>query len=201
MEPLTSESKERAATARRARELLAEHQRNIHVRSDRLFAGLLVLQWLFAIGVALWLSPHQWAGVIRQTHVHVLAALLLGSVIVVFPVLMVLLRPGGVATRHVVGAGAGVGDVTLEQERSERRVVGRDRSTARATRQRGPCRRSSGRAALVGEAPPRPQSLAEPLGLSPARAVVRARGRRNLQGNHAEQGATAARDADAEHAG
>jgi signal transduction histidine kinase/CheY-like chemotaxis protein/HPt (histidine-containing phosphotransfer) domain-containing protein len=93
------------ATARRACELLAEHQRNIHVRSDRLFAGLLVLQWLFAIGVALWLSPHQWAGVIRQTHVHVLAALLLGSVIVIFPVLMVVLRPGGVATRHVVGAG------------------------------------------------------------------------------------------------
>jgi two-component system sensor histidine kinase/response regulator len=105
MEPLTSESKERAATARRARQLLAEHQRNIHVRSDRLFAGLLVLQWLIAIGVALWLSPHQWAGVIRETHVHVLAALALGAVIVTFPVLLVVLRPGTAITRHVVGAG------------------------------------------------------------------------------------------------
>jgi signal transduction histidine kinase/HPt (histidine-containing phosphotransfer) domain-containing protein len=105
MEPLTSESKERAATARRARELLAEQQRHIHVRSDRLFAGLLVLQWLFAIGVALWLSPYQWAGVIRQTHAHVLAALILGFVIVSLPVLLVVLCPGSVATRHVVGAG------------------------------------------------------------------------------------------------
>ncbi|HEY7157259.1 MAG TPA: histidine kinase dimerization/phospho-acceptor domain-containing protein, partial [Gemmataceae bacterium] len=105
MEPLTSESKERAATARRARQLLAEHQRNVYVRSDRLFAGLLVLQWLIAIGVALWLSPHQWAGVIRETHVHVLAALVLGFVIVSLPVLLVVLRPGGAVTRHVVGAG------------------------------------------------------------------------------------------------
>ncbi len=98
-------SPEAAATARRARQLLAKQQRHIYIRSDRLFAWLLVVQWLIAIGVALWLSPHQWAGVVRQTHFHVLAAVLLGSVIIAPPVLLVLLRPGSALSRHVLGAG------------------------------------------------------------------------------------------------
>ncbi len=70
-----------------------------------MFAWLLVVQWLIAVGVALWLSPHQWAGVVRQTHFHVLAAVLLGSVIIALPVLLVLLRPGSALSRHVLGAG------------------------------------------------------------------------------------------------
>ncbi len=92
-------------TARRARDLLAVHQRAIHVRSDRLFAALLVLQWLIAIAVALWLSPHEWTGGSRRTHPHVLVAVLLGAAIVSLPVLLVLLQPGRVATRHAIGIG------------------------------------------------------------------------------------------------
>ena len=62
----------------------------------------------------------------------------------------------------LVGAGAGVGDVTVEQERPERRVVGRDRSPTRATHHRGPGGGSSGRVAAVGEAPQRSGPAAEP---------------------------------------
>jgi two-component system sensor histidine kinase/response regulator len=105
MESIVADSSTRAATTRRAAELLGKHQRSIHVRSDELFARLLMLQWFLAIGAALWLSPHQWAGVVRQTHLHVYVAVFLGAVIVSLPVLMVILRPGATLTRHLVGAG------------------------------------------------------------------------------------------------
>src|SRR5581483_6559932 len=58
-----------------------------------------------AIGVAFWLSPYQWAGAVRQTHTHFLAALILGGAAISLPILLVLCRPGGTATRHAVGAG------------------------------------------------------------------------------------------------
>src|SRR5579883_2502801 len=96
---------ESAATARRAKQLLAEHQRVIHVRTDRLFAGLLILEWLAAICVSVWLSPHQWAGVIRQTHVHVIAAIFLGANIVILPVLLAYFRSGSELTRYVIAVG------------------------------------------------------------------------------------------------
>jgi signal transduction histidine kinase/CheY-like chemotaxis protein/HPt (histidine-containing phosphotransfer) domain-containing protein len=103
MTTLVLNSSADTATARRAHELLAEHQRSIHVRSDRLFAGLLLLQWLIALAVAWWLSPHQWAGVIKETHVHVLAAAVLGGLVVSLPLLLVTIRPGAVLTRHAIG--------------------------------------------------------------------------------------------------
>jgi hypothetical protein len=56
--------------------------------------------------------------------------------------------------RDVVGTGAGVGDVALEQERPERCIVGRDRSAPRTAGPGGSGRRSSGGAAATGEASP-----------------------------------------------
>jgi two-component system sensor histidine kinase/response regulator len=98
-----SNGEARAAIEVRARRLLSEHQRDIHVRTDRLFAGLLLLQWLVALSVAEWLSPHQWAGIVRQPHLHLLAALFLGGVLVALPVALALFRPGCTFTRHVIG--------------------------------------------------------------------------------------------------
>ena len=50
-------------------------------RTDRLFFWLLLGQWVFAIGLALWLSPYSWAGRSRQLHVHLQLAILLGGAI------------------------------------------------------------------------------------------------------------------------
>jgi signal transduction histidine kinase/HPt (histidine-containing phosphotransfer) domain-containing protein/ActR/RegA family two-component response regulator len=105
MESVVLDSSERAAMTRRANELLAQHQWTVHVRSDQLFGRLLILQWLIAISVAICLSPHQWQGVIRQTHLHVLVAVFLGAAIISLPLLMVRFLPGASLTRHVVGAG------------------------------------------------------------------------------------------------
>src|SRR5713101_3973099 len=89
----------------RAEALFLEHRQSIYRRTDRLFAGLMVLQWLAAILAAYWVSPLTWSGRYSQTHLHVWAALFLGGTITVFPVCLALTRPGRASTRHVVGVG------------------------------------------------------------------------------------------------
>jgi signal transduction histidine kinase len=86
----------------RARELVAEHARSICARTDRMFAGLMILQWLGGIAAALWIAPRTWSGPVSQTHVHVWAAVFLGGAISAFPVLLALTRPGWIVTRHVI---------------------------------------------------------------------------------------------------
>ena len=79
---------------RRADELFAEYRHAIHGRTDRLFAGLMVFQWLGGIVFALWVSPLAWEGPVSRTHLHVWAAVVLGGIISLFPALLGLLRPG-----------------------------------------------------------------------------------------------------------
>ena len=50
------------AESRRADELFEQSQRDIHRRTDRLFAGLMAFQWLAGIVFALWVSPLAWSG-------------------------------------------------------------------------------------------------------------------------------------------
>ena len=73
-------------------------------RTDRMFAGLMVVQWLAGIGVALWVTPHTWIGAVSTVHVHVLAAIFLGGAIAGFPVLLTFTHPGQALTRHVIAA-------------------------------------------------------------------------------------------------
>ena len=89
----------------KARSLFAEHQSAIYRRTDRLFAGLMVFQWLFGLLLALVVSPRSWAGQFSQTHVHVWAALGLGGLITAFPVALAIGFPGRALTRHVIAIG------------------------------------------------------------------------------------------------
>ena len=82
--------------------LYQRHVRTILEQTDRLFAGLMVVQWIAAIAAAYWIAPRTWTGTFSQTHLHVWAALYLGGAITVFPVALALLRPGETLTRHVV---------------------------------------------------------------------------------------------------
>jgi PAS domain S-box-containing protein len=86
----------------RAIELFAEYQRGIHVQTDRLFAGLMALQWIGGIVFALWVSPLAWSGASSRTHVHVWAAVVLGGLISLFPALLALVRPGQPSTRYTI---------------------------------------------------------------------------------------------------
>jgi two-component system sensor histidine kinase HydH len=89
--------------AERASALFEEHRRAVYQRGDRLFASLMVGQWLFAIGLALVYSPYAWSGKVQSIHVHVYAAILLGGAISSLPIAMALMWPGRLATRLVIG--------------------------------------------------------------------------------------------------
>ncbi|WP_182867320.1 sensor histidine kinase [Rhodopirellula sp. JC639] len=89
----------------RADALFRAQQSLIHHRTDRLFAALMVIQWLAGIAAALWISPRTWSGAISQPHLHVWAAILLGGAITALPVLLAWKRPGHGLTRHVIAVG------------------------------------------------------------------------------------------------
>ncbi len=74
----------------RASQLLQQHELLLHQRIDRVFAGLMLFQWIAGICAALWLSPRTWIGAASQTHIHVWAAVLLGGLITLLPVCLTL---------------------------------------------------------------------------------------------------------------
>jgi two-component system sensor histidine kinase/response regulator len=82
--------------------IFREHQQRIYCQTDRLFAYLMVLQWIMGVVFALWVSPRTWSGSESQTHVHVWAALFLGGALNLLPALLALLRPGLPSTRHAI---------------------------------------------------------------------------------------------------
>src|SRR5271157_1967639 len=95
----------RESTAARAAVIFNEQRQIIFERTDRLFAGLMVFQWLFGIVLALMVSPRAWAGQFSHTHLHLWAALFLGGAILGLPVYLALMQPGKVLTRHTIAIG------------------------------------------------------------------------------------------------
>jgi hypothetical protein len=86
-------------------EFLYQEQVNArHLRADRMFAVLMIAQWIFAIVLALLVSPYAWAGKTAEFHPHVYAAVFMGAGIAFLPVVLALYLPGRFATRHVIVA-------------------------------------------------------------------------------------------------
>ena len=85
-----------------AEALYASFQDDIHRRTDRMFAYLMIFQWLAGIAAAVWITPRTWMGTSSQIHLHVWAAVFLGGGISAVPLFLILKRPGHVLTRHVV---------------------------------------------------------------------------------------------------
>src|SRR5437763_6536120 len=73
-------------------------------RVDRMFAALLVIQYVAGIIGALTVSPFAWEGKLRVLHLHVWVAVLGGAGITLLPVLLAIFRPGATITRHVIAA-------------------------------------------------------------------------------------------------
>ena len=90
---------------RRIDEVFAERQQVIFKQTDRMFAVLMALQWVFGIAVAFWLSPKTWAGPVSAIHPHIFAAVFLGGAISGFPILLALTRPGRPTTRYAIACG------------------------------------------------------------------------------------------------
>ena len=92
-------------TAARSQTLFTEQQLAIHVRTDRLFAFLMLFQLLVGIVGAIWLSPRTWIGSTSSIHIHVWSSVILGAAITSLPVYLAFRRPGWALTRHVIAVG------------------------------------------------------------------------------------------------
>jgi signal transduction histidine kinase len=102
MQTLDSHATAPSSEVERTATLFAQSEEQIHLRTDRMFAWLMLFQWLAGIGAALWISPRTWIGVTSQTHVHVWAAIFLGGAISGFPIFLAFRRPGQPLTRHTI---------------------------------------------------------------------------------------------------
>jgi hypothetical protein len=74
----------------------------LYKRTSKLFGVLLIIQWIFGIIAALWISPKTWAGVYSQPHIHVWAAVFLGGAIISLPLILIIKKPKSAITRHVI---------------------------------------------------------------------------------------------------
>jgi signal transduction histidine kinase len=86
----------------RADELRTAYQLAQWKQTDRMFAILLVLQWLAGVGMAIWLSPWAWEGLESHVHPHIWTAVYLGGLVAALPIALVIVRPGEAITRYVI---------------------------------------------------------------------------------------------------
>ncbi len=100
MPAITSDPGNSIAT--QAAALYDAHRQSIYRRTDRVFAVLMVLQWVFGIVVSLVISPRTWSGTSSEIHPHVWAAVFLGGAISSLPIMLAIFKPGHVATRYVI---------------------------------------------------------------------------------------------------
>src|SRR5256884_1786193 len=93
------------AIVQRAETRYEAHRQEMFRSADRMFAGLMIGQWIFAIFIALTFSPYGWQGKVKTVHMHVWIAVLLGAAITSLPVALAWFRPGEPLTRHAVAVG------------------------------------------------------------------------------------------------
>ena len=78
----------------------AENQ--VYRWTDRMFAWLMISQWVAGVLLALFYTPRTWAGSTSAVHPHLMAAFFLGGAIIALPLWLVRYRPGEAITRHVI---------------------------------------------------------------------------------------------------
>ncbi len=86
----------------RAHQLLQQQASRVAVLTDRMFAGLMILQWTAAIAAAIVLSPKTWEGEVSYVHPHVWLAVCMGALLTLLPLAFVVRFPGRTITRHVI---------------------------------------------------------------------------------------------------
>ncbi len=85
-----------------SRRIFEQERQQIFRRTDRMFAVLMILQWIGGIVAALILSPKTWNGSQSHIHPHVWLAVGLGGALASFPVYLAIVFPGRLITRHVI---------------------------------------------------------------------------------------------------
>jgi len=86
-------------------ELYRSYEDKVYRQTDRFFFILMPLQWLVGILFAAIVSPRVWNGASSALHPHLYAAVLLGGLFCLFPMLLIRFLPGQALTRQVVAIG------------------------------------------------------------------------------------------------
>ncbi|WP_200269441.1 response regulator [Luteolibacter pohnpeiensis] len=67
-----------------------------------MFACLLFVEWLACIAMVIWLTPLTWLGGVSKINPHVWAAVILGGLVTLPPILLIWKQPGKVLNRHII---------------------------------------------------------------------------------------------------
>ena len=86
----------------RVSQLYSEKIRQLWMDTDRMFAWLMLLQLAAGVVTAFTLSPRTWIGETSHVHIHIWAAVFLGTLLSLFPIALSLLFPGEMLTRQVI---------------------------------------------------------------------------------------------------
>src|SRR5262249_35466775 len=78
---------------------------SVFKRTDRLFAWLLLGEWIAGVVIALVVSPTAWAGRTSEIHLNVWTAIFLGGLIATCPIWLAISYPGRAVTRHAIAVG------------------------------------------------------------------------------------------------
>ncbi|MGD9723520.1 MAG: sensor histidine kinase [Pirellulales bacterium] len=95
----------------RASELFHQQQQQLDRWMDRSMAPLFLIQWMFQIALAAWVSPLTWGASRAVAPQHIWLAVALGGAVIALPLALIYLRPGRRSTRLVIAVaqGASVG--------------------------------------------------------------------------------------------
>ena len=99
---LPMDSQQQAAREPRAQEILRQHRHGMHFQTDRIFAIIMPLQWVYGIIAALWIFPALTITGGGSMEQNLMVALLVGGVICGVPVCFALARPGKTFTRYLI---------------------------------------------------------------------------------------------------
>lgn len=83
-------------------EKFKSHLKSIQIRTDRIFAVLMLLQWIGGIVLAVVVSPRAWSGAQSYVHPHLMMAVFGGGILASLPIAMTLFWSGHAWTRKVV---------------------------------------------------------------------------------------------------
>lgn len=84
---------------------ISKEERIVGLRVDKSFRILLVLEWIFGIFIAAFVSPKTWSGEVSSIHLHLWSSILLGGVIISVPLILAFTQPGTKISRNFIAIG------------------------------------------------------------------------------------------------
>lgn len=82
--------------------LTSNNLQKIYRQTDKMFAVLMILQWIVSIIISFVVSPLTWSGTESSVNMHVYAAFLFGGIITGSTIFFAWAKPGAAITRHII---------------------------------------------------------------------------------------------------